>query len=99
MDGFITDCKELVDNLRELADKLRNDRARYICDDEFDALYVTLDCVYAADAIERLLRDLEKQQIENRYMKTELEFTREFISRNGLQYALMADLNKETTAT
>ena len=99
MDGFITDCKELADNLRELADKLRNDRARYICDDEFDALYVTLDCAYAADAIERLLRDLEKQHIENRYMKTELEFTREFISRNGLQYALMADLNKETTAT
>ena len=92
MDGFITACKNLVE-------KLRNDRARYICDDEFDALHVTLDCAYAADAIERLLRDLEKQQIENRYMKTELEFTREFISRNGLQYALMADLNKETTAT
>ena len=92
MDGFITDCKEL-------ADKLRNDRARYICDDEFNALYATLDCAYAADAIERILRDLEKQQIENRYMKTELEFTREFISRNGLQYALMADLNKGTTAT
>ena len=92
MDGFITEGKDLVE-------KLRNDRARYICDDEFDALHVTLDCAYAADAIERLLRDLEKQQIENRYMKTELEFTREFISRNGLQYALMADLNKETTAT
>ena len=92
MDGFITACKNLVE-------KLRSDRARYICDDEFDALHVTLDCAYAADAIERLLRDLEKQQIENRYIKTELEFTREFISRNGLQYALMADLNKETTAT
>lgn len=90
MDGFITACKNLVE-------KLRNDRAMYICDDEFDALHVTLDCAYAADAIERLLRDLEKQQIENRYMKTELEFTREFISRNGLQYALASDWNKATT--
>ena len=87
MDGFITACKNLVE-------KLRNDRARYIFDDEFDALYVTLDCAYAADAIEQLINELDKQYAENRYMKTELEFTREFISRNGLQYALMADLNK-----
>ena len=92
MDGFITDCKELVE-------KLRNDRARYVCDNEFDALHVTLDCAYAADAIEQLINELVKQYAENRYMKTELEFTREFISRNGLQYALMADLNKGTTAT
>ena len=92
MDGFITDCKELVE-------KLRNDRARYVCDNEFDALHVTLDCAYAADAIEQLINELAKQYAESRYMKTELEFTREFISRNGLQYALMADLNKETTAT
>ena len=92
MDGFITGCKELVE-------KLRNDRARYICDDEFDSLHVTLDCAYAADAIEQLINELDKQCTENRYMKTELEFTREFISRNGLQYALLADLNKETTAT
>ena len=99
MDGFITECKELADNLRELADKLRNDRARYICDDEFDALHVTLDCAYAADAIEQLINELDKQYAENRYMKTELEFTREFISRNGLQYALLADRNKGTTAT
>ena len=87
MDGFITACKNLVE-------KLRNDRARYICDDEFDALYVTLDCAYAADAIEQLINELDRQYAENRYMKTELEFTREFISRNGLQYALMVDLNK-----
>ena len=92
MDGFITDCKEL-------ADKLRNDRARYLCDDELNALYVTLYCAYAADAIEQLINELDKQCTENRYMKTEREFTREFISRNGLQYALMADLNKGTTAT
>ena len=87
MDGFITACKNLVE-------KLCNDRARYICDDEFDALHVMLDCAYAADAIEQLINELDKQYAENRYMKTELEFTREFISRNGLQYALMADLNK-----
>ena len=92
MDGFITEGKDLVE-------KLRNDRARYICDDEFDALYVTLDCAYAADAIEQLINELGNQCTENRRIKTELEFTREFISRNGLQYALMADLNKETTAT
>ena len=92
MDGFITACKNLVE-------KLRNDRARYICDDEFDAIHVTLDCAYAADAIEQLINELDKQYAENRYMKTELEFTREFISRNGLQYALMANLNKETIAT
>ena len=87
MDGFITAFKNLVE-------KLRNDRARYICDDEFDALHVMLDCAYAADAIEQLINELDKQYAENRYMKTELEFTRGFISRNGLQYALMADLNK-----
>ena len=92
MDGFITEGKDLVE-------KLRNDRARYICDDEFDALHVTLDCAYAADAIEQLINELDKQYAENRYIKTELEFTREFIYRNGLQYALLADLNKETTAT
>ena len=92
MDGFITEGKDLVE-------KLRNDRARYICDDEFDALHVTLDCAYAADAIEQLINELDKQYTENRYMKTELEFTREFISRNGLQYALMANMNKETIAT
>ena len=92
MDGFITEGKDLVE-------KLRNDRARYICDDEFDALYVTLDCAYAADAIEQLIDELDKQYAENRYMKTELEFTREFISRNGLQYALLADRNKGTTST
>lgn len=90
MDGFITECKDLVE-------KLRNDRAMYICDDELNTLHVTLDCAYAADAIEQLINDLAKQYAENRHMKTELEFTREFISRNGLQYALASDWNKATT--
>ena len=86
-------------NERHIVDRLRNDRSRYICDREFGISQITADCAEAADFIELLLDELERQQIENLSMKTELDFTREFISRNGLHYALMADMNKETTAT
>ena len=82
---------------RHIVDRLRNYRSRYICDREFSISQITADCAEAADFIELLLDELEKQQIENLSMKTELDFTREFISRNGLQYALASDWNKATT--
>lgn len=88
---------------RELINRLQNDRARYLCDNDYNVSQLTVDCAEAADAIEQLEEELKRQQLilksikhKNRKLSEELKFTREFIFRNDLQYALASEWYKES---
>lgn len=92
-----------MDDNRELVCRLRSDRARYLCDNDYSVSQLTVDCAEAAEAIEQLEEELKRQQLilksikhKNKKLSEELKFTREFIFRNDLQYALASEWYKES---
>ena len=91
----------MINNM-EFIKRLRNNYGRYTSDNEYSVGQLACDCAEAADIIEQLEEELKRYKHyvkaarhNNRKLTKELKFTREFVLRHGLQYALAAEWNNE----